>query len=51
MQFGKDKKRSDRSRQNVTPNGREIHVSITPDVHPDECEMGDTAQTCLANIV
>ena len=36
----------------VTPNGRDIHgVGITPDVYPDKCEMGDTAQTCLANIV
>lgn len=36
----------------VTPNGRDIHgVGITPDVHPDKCETGDTAQTCLANIV
>jgi carboxyl-terminal processing protease len=36
----------------VTPNGRDIHgVGITPDVYPNKCEMGDTAQTCLANIV
>jgi carboxyl-terminal processing protease len=36
----------------VTPNGRDIHgVGITPDVYPDKCEMGDTAQTCLANIL
>jgi carboxyl-terminal processing protease len=36
----------------VTPNGRDIHgVGITPDVYPDKCEMGDTAQTCLANII
>lgn len=36
----------------VTPNGRDIHgVGITPDIYPDKCDMGDTAQTCLANIV
>ncbi|KAL7535034.1 hypothetical protein ACHAXR_006223 [Thalassiosira sp. AJA248-18] len=36
----------------VTPTGRDIHgVGIVPNKEPSRCEMNDSAQTCLADIL
>lgn len=36
----------------VTPSGRDLHgVGIIPNKEPSKCEMNDSAQICLADIV